>query len=123
MYRRWDNISPEARLGYAYVVIRNLVIHFHRSLQMRREASLDELALDVAANVDADIGDLTVRAPAIEQALGQLPERQRRALYLRYWQGLPTAEIAKVLKIPAGTVRSDLTRASAQLRAALRPGF
>lgn len=47
--------------------------------------------------------------------LAGLPERQRAAVVLRHVQGLPYAEIAIVLGVPAGTVKSDVHRALATL--------
>lgn len=48
-----------------------------------------------------------------------LPERYRAAVVLRHVQGLSYQEIAEVLGQPAGTVKSNVHRGVAQLRAAL----
>lgn len=48
-----------------------------------------------------------------------LPERYRSAVVLRHVQGLGYQEIAEVLGQPAGTVKSNVHRGVAQLRAAL----
>ncbi len=55
----------------------------------------------------------------IDRALRTLPPDWRAALVLRDLCGLDYAEIAEVLKIPGGTVRSRIARA----RAALAPVF
>jgi len=44
-------------------------------------------------------------------AVRELPVRQRTVVALYYAGDHPTAEIALILDVPAGTVRSDLTRA------------
>ncbi|HET6585347.1 MAG TPA: sigma-70 family RNA polymerase sigma factor [Nannocystaceae bacterium] len=49
-------------------------------------------------------------------ALQQIPLDLQIALELHYWEGLAGAEIARVLDIPEGTVRSRLRRAHALLR-------
>ena len=48
-------------------------------------------------------------------ALARLPRRRREVLVLRYYLGLSEAEIAAVLGISAGTVKSTAARALAAL--------
>jgi RNA polymerase sigma-70 factor (sigma-E family) len=48
-------------------------------------------------------------------ALAALPRRRREVLVLRYWLGLPEAEIAAVLGISPGTVKSTASRGLAML--------
>lgn len=49
-------------------------------------------------------------------ALNQLPLPQREALLLRYSQGLSLAEIAEILEIPLGTVKSRISIGLQRLR-------
>jgi RNA polymerase sigma-70 factor (sigma-E family) len=55
--------------------------------------------------------------------LARLPRRQRAALVLRYYEGLPDCEIAEVLGCAAGTVRAHVSRALATLRAQVVPAL
>jgi RNA polymerase sigma-70 factor (sigma-E family) len=48
-------------------------------------------------------------------ALAALPRRRREVLVLRYWLGLPESEIAKVLDVSPGTVKSTAARGLAAL--------
>lgn len=47
----------------------------------------------------------------VQRLLRDLPEKYRAVLVLRYWQDLSCAEIADVLKLPEGTVKTQLHRA------------
>jgi RNA polymerase sigma-70 factor (sigma-E family) len=50
------------------------------------------------------------------QALQRLPARQRTAIVLRYYLDLPEAEVARLLGVPVGTVKSLVHRGLARLR-------
>jgi RNA polymerase sigma factor (sigma-70 family) len=52
-------------------------------------------------------------------ALRALPRRQQRVLVLRFHEDLSEAEVARILNVPLGTVKSTTRRALARLRAAL----
>ncbi|MHB8450744.1 MAG: RNA polymerase sigma factor [Mycobacteriales bacterium] len=58
-------------------------------------------------------------APRPATALGMLTGDQRDVLLLHAWAELSNEEIASALDVPAGTIRSRLSRARAELRAAL----
>lgn len=53
----------------------------------------------------------------LRRLLGKLPDRSRTVLTLYYLEGLPLGEIAKVLGIPQGTVKSRLHTARDELKA------
>lgn len=55
------------------------------------------------------------------RAVKDLPERQRAAVVLRYLEDLPESEIADILQVSVGTVKSQLSKARAKLEAALGP--
>lgn len=59
-------------------------------------------------------------AEALQEALMTLRPDYREAVLLRFQQGLPYEEIADILALPLGTVKTHLHRARKQMAAALR---
>ncbi len=65
---------------------------------------------------------LPSRLPQVlNNAIQELPEKYRTAFMLRDLQELPYEEVAKVLDIPLGTVKSRVNRARMMLRDKLKP--
>jgi RNA polymerase sigma-70 factor, ECF subfamily len=56
----------------------------------------------------------------IEQEVSQLPQRQREAFLLRYWEELDVAETAAVMGCSEGSVKTHCSRAVHALAKALR---
>jgi len=52
----------------------------------------------------------------LERAIGKLPSEQRQVILLVGLEGMPYEEVATVLNVPVGTVRSRLSRGRDQLR-------
>jgi len=65
--------------------------------------------------------DLQEYAAALDRALKRLRPVVRRCVTLRYMEGRSSREIAKILGLPLGTVKSHLHRATEELREILRP--
>jgi RNA polymerase sigma-70 factor (ECF subfamily) len=58
---------------------------------------------------------------ALNTAIGELPEKYRTAFMLRDIEELPYEEVAKILSVPLGTVKSRVNRARMMLRDKLQP--
>ena len=56
---------------------------------------------------------------SVLEAILQLPEDYKDAVYLYYYEGYSTAEIAKLSRCPESTVRSRLMRAKKKLQVLL----
>jgi RNA polymerase sigma factor (sigma-70 family) len=57
----------------------------------------------------------------LKDAMATLPAQHRSALMLYHVEDMSVEEIARVLNVPAGTVKSRLARARARLATQLRP--
>jgi len=55
---------------------------------------------------------------ALMDALGTLPPRQRACVVLRYYEDLSVAEVARLLGVGEGTVKSQTSRGIAALQSA-----
>ena len=58
----------------------------------------------------------------VTRALGQLDERYRMPLYLKYYEGYTAAQIAEMLGIPENTVYTNLSRGKRLLKEVLSDG-
>jgi RNA polymerase sigma-70 factor, ECF subfamily len=92
----------------------------HRRARSGREAHTAEGEPERLASRPAG-GGLEARG-AIRDEVAMLPERQRLALFLRYYADLDYREIAAALDVSVGTVGSTLNAAHATLRRALTRG-
>ena len=80
------------------------------------------LSVAASAEMEGDPAFLVGRTdPELEQALGALSAGERQVLSLRFYTDLSLDEIAHVLDLPVGTVKSRLHRALKWLRRWLGP--
>jgi len=86
-------------------------------LSRRRREAPPVDAPDVAS-VEGALGG-SAEALELLDALGQVSDRQRRVLVLRYVGGYSAVEIARLLDTSAGSVRVSLLRARRTLRSLL----
>ncbi|MBV2154316.1 SigE family RNA polymerase sigma factor [Kitasatospora sp. SUK 42] len=112
-YRAWGRITDKAAVG-GY--LRRTMTNLHISAWRRRKVNeypTEELP-ETAGDTDA-MGGTELRT-VLWQALAKLPENQRTMLVLRYYEGKTDPEIADVLGISVGTVKSSIWRALRRLR-------
>jgi RNA polymerase sigma-70 factor (sigma-E family) len=105
---RWSKVSRHDPSAYVRRAMANA--HVSRWRKHRREHLVDELPqqrVTVRDRLDDE---------ALWQALRDLPARQRAVIVLRYYEDLSEAEIADVLGISRGTVKSQASRALDRLR-------
>jgi RNA polymerase sigma-70 factor (ECF subfamily) len=105
---------------YLFTVARNALYAYWR--QRRRDGLHSDVAdCSVEALATSPSGKLARKRERrlLLRALRALPLELQTLLELHYWEDLPGPELARVLGIPEGTVRSRLRRARTALEAAM----
>jgi RNA polymerase sigma-70 factor (sigma-E family) len=112
LYLAWDRISDRQHVD-AYA--RRALVNEHRSTWRRTSRRLEVLSdapPETGQEPEADDGE----REAVWRFVQTLPPRQRAVIVLRYYEDLSEAEIADLLGISTGTVKSQASRALASLR-------
>jgi len=135
MYRARESYSPDAALAtFVFRIARNFWIDVYRSRKVRpEERSLDTPRQERESGSLADAVPDGTASPEelavaeedqhrLRAALERLPEIQRSVLALAGGQGLKYEEVAEVLGIPVGTVKSRVHAAVQNLRRLMGAG-
>ena len=113
LWRHRGDYRPTAKLStFLFLMARQVRIDALRR-QTRRERREDKWASEQPVVTDA--GGLGVRED-VRWALARLSEPLREVVELGVLQDLPYAEVAEVLKIPVGTVKSRMHNALKELK-------
>ena len=103
--------------GHAVFWLRKVAAH--RSIDAARRRKRDPRIglenLPEPSCADAGPGD-PMRSRRLRQLVASLPEKARMVVVMRYQEELSAEEIARVLEMPVGSVKSQLARALAVLR-------
>jgi RNA polymerase sigma-70 factor, ECF subfamily len=100
---------------YLYGAVRNKWLNRQRRYALAAEADADAVT-ERSPEMELLAGEIQ---DAVAQAIRTLPETQREALILAHYEHLPLTEIALILEIEVGAVKSRLERARARLRETL----
>ena len=119
VYVRWHRVAsgpnPDA---YATQVLVSRYLN-ERRRPWRRETAVASPPERVDAGADAAFVAVEDADSAVVRALASLPAGQRVVLVLRFGDDLSVEEVASVLKVSPGTVKSRTSRGSQRLRAEL----
>jgi RNA polymerase sigma-70 factor (sigma-E family) len=111
-YPRWTRIQADSPEAY----VRKIMVNTWSSWWRRRwrgEVATAQLPDATAPDQYADAD----RRHSVRAALDRLPARQRAVLVLRYHQDMSEHQIAQLLGVSPGTVKSQAAKALARLRA------
>ncbi|MDH6128164.1 sigma-70 family RNA polymerase sigma factor [Kitasatospora sp. GP82] len=117
LHRRWSTLqTPDSASCY----LRNTVLNLSR-MRLRHLRVVDRHALRHPEPAEESVcsAELSViqrdDRRRVLTALQALSDRQRQALVLRYWHGLKEAEIAEIMGISVGAVKSHTSRGMSKL--------
>lgn len=116
LHQAWRKQGTDWALSY----LRQSMLHRSRSALRRRMAAERNVSGPAWGRLSAGQPvKAALERPAVISALHTLPARQREALVLRYYAGLPETQIASIMGISKDEVRKHTARARASLRAVL----
>lgn len=118
-YTAWPKVVvADNRAAYVYRMLLNC-LRDSRRRRWHGEHPAERLPETDAGSTGATTDAFTAvdTADAVHRALDALTKTHRDVVVLRYFVGLSEAETATVLEVPAGTVKSRLSRALRQLAA------
>lgn len=110
-YPRWPRIHGDNPETYVRKIMVNTWSSWWRR-RWRSEVPTDELPEKPARDQYSDVD----RRELVRAALAALPPRQRAVLVLRYHEDLTEHQVASLLGITAGTVKSQAAKGLAKLR-------
>jgi RNA polymerase sigma-70 factor (sigma-E family) len=112
LYLAWPRISRHDHID-AYA--RRVLVNEHRST-WRRPVSRREVVTDVVPDRSVAQNQYDGLHEAVWRFVSSLPPKQRTVVVLRFYEQLTEAEIADLMGISVGTVKSQSSRALAALR-------
>jgi len=124
----WQRASDfdEARgrpFTWIVTITRSRAIDRLRSQKSRARVALETALSEMVVSPRRDAADDAIQSEhneAIHRALAELPEEQRRALLLAYFEGLSQSEIAARLDEPLGTIKTRARSGLSKLRQLLQ---
>jgi len=123
IFNQKHSYTPDYAVStWIYTIALNLARSELRKRKLRKFLSLDFLKEES----DVEIADKSTNTaeglgPILQKAIEGLPEDYRTAFILCDIQRLPYQQIAEILRVPVGTVKSRINRARAMLRDKLKP--
>ena len=133
VFARRKDYRPEGKFStWLWRIALNLCYDELRRRQRRQEFSLEDEIGESTAQLEGATAPEPAPDRALAQheqaelvrvALGRLPEAYRTVLVLRHYENLKFREIAEVLEVPEGTVKSRMAEALEQMSRLLRPAI
>jgi RNA polymerase sigma-70 factor (ECF subfamily) len=116
-WQRGDEATRSPR-GLLATIARNFAHQFHRRDERRRERERSAAQRERLPSV-ADVVEREERRRAVVAAVLALPDAERVAVLLRFYDGLAPRQIARRLGVPTETARTRVKRGVERVRAQL----
>jgi RNA polymerase sigma-70 factor (ECF subfamily) len=115
---RWDSEGPAQVRTWLSRVVVNLCLDRRRKRKLLPLEAAGEVIDDAAGGFEN--ANLRDKQRVVQSLLRKLPERQRTAVVLSYFEEFSGREIAHIMQLSAGAVESLLVRARRALRKGLQ---
>lgn len=113
LYANWRRARRTSLDAYVRRIIVNALIDENRLFRFRREKAADVLPERPVSGAEP------VERLVLIRALLRLPQRQRAAVVLRFWEDLPVDQTASILGCSQGAAKNLTMRGLATLRESL----
>ncbi|GAA0572194.1 SigE family RNA polymerase sigma factor [Kribbella sandramycini] len=117
-YLRWERIELADPFAYVRQAVVNQHLSWARRRPWRERPSGAAAELDLFIDTPPDDSGTIDRRVSVGAALAALSRRERAVVVLRYVEDLTEKEVAAVLGVAVGTVKSANARALGKLRVA-----
>ena len=118
-FRGIRSLHDERRLAaWLYTIAHRVVMTHFRDAYARQEQTGEESLASVTTDDSCDL-DRFDNAELVHHALARIGWSEREVLTLQFLENLSVADIAEVVGVPVGTVKSRLHRGRAELRAVI----
>ena len=92
------------------------------AIRRRRRRPIEVELQPIVPHTEPDPAGAIADRDELDRLFAHLEPEQRAVVVLRYFAGMPMADIASVMGIPLGTAKSRLNRALSAMRVVVAPG-
>ena len=105
----------EQMRAWLFKIAHNLVVDHLRKMSKRKDISIDEVGIPARLNIEniEEVVETKLEVERLSKALKQLTPVQREVIGLRFFAGLSSAEVGKILGKSSGAVR-EMQRAAVE---------
>jgi len=113
LHENWNSLESRAHAAnWLRRAMTQRSIDYSRRARLRPRFALEDVPEPIGPACDAD----PLMSEHLESLIARLPERARQIVVLRYQEDLEPAEIAQLLGVSVGAVKSSLHRSLAWMR-------
>jgi len=103
---------PGQMVAWLFSIARNLVVDYQRKMSKRKTVPLNDVEIPDRVSIEETV-ETKLEVERLSQALKQVTSAQREVIGLRFFAGLSSAEVGKILGKSSGAVR-EMQRAAVE---------